>query len=480
MFALLRGQRLNADLARIPLPSPKRYIIPVALCHLAIFAIFVWMTGIVLAPAAQSRPFAGLAFVSWVSLALLVLASLIACLFPISSWLILARDSWLPAVGALSVGIIAVIAATLSSKLYAPLARATLYCCYALLSVFEPNLVFRPDKFVIGTGSFMVEVAEPCSGYEGVGLVLAFSGFYLFVFRRQFRFPRALLLPLVGAAVIWLVNLARIAALIEIGARISPAIAVGGFHSQAGWLGFITVSLGIVFLANRLPFFLKNPTSPTGALAHAGPSPELVYLGPLIAIVAASMLTGAFSAGGPDELYPFRLAAVAVPLWYFRRDYRAMRWSFSGYAVGIGLVVYAIWIARSLLAANPTSATSVPSLGALGPVSFSWVISRVIGSVITVPIAEELAFRGFLSRRLQSAEFENVPPTHSTWFALFVSSVAFGALHHHWIEGVAAGMLYAHAYHRRGSIGDAVLAHATTNAVLSVQAAMLGDWSIIS
>jgi membrane protease YdiL (CAAX protease family) len=39
----------------------------------------------------------------------------------------------------------------------------------------------------------------------------------------------------------------------------------------------------------------------------------------------------------------------------------------------------------------------------------TWITLRVLGAVVTVPLAEELAFRGFLMRRMVSRDFESVP-----------------------------------------------------------------------
>ena len=109
-----------------------------------------------------------------------------------------------------------------------------------------------------------------------------------------------------------------------------------------------------------------------------------------------------------------------------------------------------------------------------------WLLARVVGSVVTVPLAEEVAFRGFFTRRLISADFDTVPSGLYTWTYFAVSSVAFGVLHDRWLEGTMAGMLYAMAYCRRGSLCDAVAAHATTNALLSADALISGNWSLFS
>ena len=58
----------------------------------------------------------------------------------------------------------------------------------------------------------------------------------------------------------------------------------------------------------------------------------------------------------------------------------------------------------------------------------TWIIFRVLAAVVTAPLAEELAFRGYLMRRLLSRDFAQVSFERFPWFAFLVSSVAFGLL----------------------------------------------------
>ena len=96
-----------------------------------------------------------------------------------------------------------------------------------------------------------------------------------------------------------------------------------------------------------------------------------------------------------------------------------------------------------------------------------------------MPIAEELAFRGFLIRRVMSADFQTRGIREYTYVALLISSLAFGLMHgDRWIAGTAAGLLYAAAMLKRGRIGDAVVAHATTNALLAVWVLAGGRWDL--
>jgi len=270
----------------------------------------------------------------------------------------------------------------------------------------------------------------------------------------------------------------RIFALVMVGTWISADVAAGGFHSQAGWMAFIAVGLGLMLFAHRSPFFRRVDAS--RAERTAGPSREAVYLAPLLAIVGVAMISSAFSAGGPDRYYPVRLVAVAIPFWLCRREDAAMRWSCSWQALAIGVLVFGIWVARrpGVMSGSPTH--WAPAVNPMTAWTYIWLLARVIGSVVTVPLAEELAFRGFLTRRLISANFDTVPPGRFTWTSFAVSSLAFGVLHDRWVEGTMAGMLYALAYYRRGSLSDAVAAHTTTNALLSADALITGDWSLFS
>jgi CAAX prenyl protease-like protein len=110
----------------------------------------------------------------------------------------------------------------------------------------------------------------------------------------------------------------------------------------------------------------------------------------------------------------------------------------------------------------------------------AWLVFRIIGSVITVPLAEELAFRGYLTRRLLSREFTEIAPGRLNWWTLVISSLLFGALHGRWIAGTMAGMAYGLVYHRRGQLADAVLALGVTNGLIAMSVLVAGNWALWS
>lgn len=113
------------------------------------------------------------------------------------------------------------------------------------------------------------------------------------------------------------------------------------------------------------------------------------------------------------------------------------------------------------------------------PIRATWIVFRTLSAIVTVPIAEELAFRGFLLRRFISPDFEALPLRTFTWLGLGISSIAFGLLHGNlWTAGVLAGLLYAWALVRRGRIGEAVVAHATTNPLLAGYVLIFQRWHL--
>ena len=98
------------------------------------------------------------------------------------------------------------------------------------------------------------------------------------------------------------------------------------------------------------------------------------------------------------------------------------------------------------------------------------------GQILVVPLAEELAFRGYLLRRLIAAEFESVSPGQFSPWALLVSSLAFGAIHAGWLGSTIAGVMFGVAQVRGRSVGHAVLAHVVSNVAVAAYVLGFGQW----
>jgi CAAX prenyl protease-like protein len=198
---------------------------------------------------------------------------------------------------------------------------------------------------------------------------------------------------------------------------------------------------------------------------------------PLLVILAAGMIAHALSTGF-ELLYPLRFIGALAALWFYRRCYTGLdlRSSWRGPAVGVGMFI--VWAG---IAAFMTSPTAEPeALSSLStPLRTLWIGCRVLAAVLTVPMAEELAYRGYLLRRLVSPRFESVPFAHARWPALGVSAVAFGLSHGSlWLPGMLAGLAYGGLAIRTGKLGECIVAHGTTNALLAVYVLYFHQWQL--
>ena len=383
--------------------------------------------------------------------------------------------------------------------------RTTVDLVETLLAPFAGAPVIRPEPFVIGTDAFKVEIKKACGGFQGIGLILMLLGGYLWWFRQIHRFPQSFLLFPIGISIIWLANAVRITALILVGIWIDPDIAVDGFHSQAGWISFLVVGLGTIWVAQQMSFFsirapaddvglpMAEATSPAGAAIAApaaaavtdgepavthGPSAVACLL-PFLVLTAVTILTQAFTSG-VTYLYPLRVIAVAAVLWSLRRHYRPGPQPLSVVGIGIGVVTFLVWMALApadgLEDAEKVAAMDPAQLGQ--PWALLWLLFRLAGYTITVPIAEELAFRGFLPRRLIDDDIERVPVGTFTWLSFLASSLAFGVMHGaDWQRATLAGLAFALALYHRRRLSDAIVAHATTNAFLGGYVIATGAWT---
>jgi exosortase E/protease (VPEID-CTERM system) len=411
----------------------------------------------------------------------------------VSLWLVcgaLALGAWVVAIapraarvldahrGLMTAGLVLGIAAwfsgVLTEALWRPLAAYTFAVVGGMLRLLYADVVSDPSRLVLGTPGFKVAIAPTCSGYEGIGLILAFLGIYLWVFRRELRFPAAFLLLPIGAITIWLVNAVRIVVLIALGTAGWKEIALGGFHSQAGWIAFNVVGLAFVALLNHAGSFRRHSLGPSPARGDDGTA---AYLAPFLVVVATAMVTGIF-ASGLDWLYPVRVIAAMWVLWLFRNRYSHLGWSLSWRAVAIGCLTFLVWVSLVPPSAGPEA---WPSALRTLPAHWAaaWLAIRVIGYTVTVPLVEELAFRGYLTRRLIREDFERLPVGLFTWSSFLVSSLLFGLLHGgYWLAGTLAGMTFALALYQRRALGDAVVAHATTNGLIAMYVFATGRWSV--
>lgn len=178
--------------------------------------------------------------------------------------------------------------------------------------------------------------------------------------------------------------------------------------------------------------------------------------------------------------YVVQVLPVALLLFAFARHYEELRWQALParewlLALGAGLGVFLFWIQLDLpwLSLNAGAPAQSPLPGSsLDPL---WLVVRLAGSALMVPVMEELFWRSLVMRWLDGRDFRQVSPQQISLFAMLLSSLVFGLEHSLWFAGLLAGLVYAWLY-RRGSLWSAVIAHALTNLALGLWVIATASW----
>jgi exosortase E/protease (VPEID-CTERM system) len=424
---------------------------------------------------ARSAPWG--VFALWCSIAALLAPTLVIAFAPLRLWLSFAREYRVSVAAAAAAAALASLLMTMSESLWGGLSDATLSASVWVLQLYETDIFFDLTTDVIRVADFAVLIGAPCSGFQGMGLVTMFLSLFIWAFRREFRFPNVLLLIPLGIVAVWCLNVVRIVTLITIGAHVSPSIALTGFHDHAGWLAFLTVSITLMFVAYHTSYFRKVETGERRREHDAGIRLAWAYLLPFVAIITAGIVAQAFSEGG-RPLYALSIVAALAAIWPFRDVYLGLVARPQLVSVVAGLLVGAGWIATDPgRGGEQTLGSWFESLPAW--LAVLWIAARVVGSSIFVPIAEELAFRGYLHRALIGRRFEMVEPRQFTWLAFIVSTALFAAMHQRWLAAAIAGAVYALVMYRTNRVSDAVVAHMASNALIAAWAIAVGQWSLL-
>jgi len=184
--------------------------------------------------------------------------------------------------------------------------------------------------------------------------------------------------------------------------------------------------------------------------------------------------------------YPFRVLVVGAVLFFVSRKAISLRASQPVLSVLAGIAVFAIWIGPDLiwpgyrqhwLFENSLTGAARSSLPLDARTSPGFLIFRILGTAVLVPIVEELFWRGWLMRYLVSPQFEAVRLGTYSALSFWVTAVLFATEHGpYWEVGLLAGIAFNLWMIRTRSLGDCILAHAVTNACLAAYVLASGEW----
>ena len=293
-FLLALGPRLQTLYSNLLEEATAHAYVRMLLAQLIAYAAFFWFTHTIFANPSSSLSLPVWPVVMWLAALPLMTCLWLLAVAPAAYWLDLVRAERF-AIGVASlVAIAAWGIAQASQELWGPLSDMTFDVSASLLGLAYSDVILDTESHLLGTRQFAVNIAAACSGYEGIGLVVVFTSFYLSVFRRDFRFPHALLLFPLGIITIWTFNAVRIVLLIIIGHELSPEVALGGFHSQAGWISFVLVTVGLMVIAYKVNYFSASRNT---TVDRTGISAPVALLVPLVVLLSSTMLTSALFCG---------------------------------------------------------------------------------------------------------------------------------------------------------------------------------------
>jgi len=128
----------------------------------------------------------------------------------------------------------------------------------------------------------------------------------------------------------------------------------------------------------------------------------------------------------------------------------------------------------SLFPAVPEKASGL----AFSPSEAGWplAVARLCGSAFVISAAEELFFRGFLYRWLQSRDWRAVPLSSFDAQAFWTVAAVFAFEHDRWFMGAVAGAAYGMLAVRTGGLRAPTIAHAVTNLALGLYVLGTGQY----
>ncbi len=232
-------------------------------------------------------------------------------------------------------------------------------------------------------------------------------------------------------------------------------------------------------------------------------SATLVRVLPFAVFLALTFLQGAASEEGRYWIYFAKTITGAAMLALLFRHITEVKWIFSWQALVAGVGVFALWVGLDgkYPALNELYASHLCPLlqkaglvkscapGAASPawnpnatfgigstLAVFFIVVRIVGATLVVPILEEVFWRSFVYRYIANKDFDRLQLGRFYPLSFLITSVVFGLEHREWLAGILCGLVYQGLVVWKKRLGDAITAHAITNFLLGVWVVWKGAW----
>jgi uncharacterized protein len=215
--------------------------------------------------------------------------------------------------------------------------------------------------------------------------------------------------------------------------------------------------------------------------------PWIPYVVPFAVFMALLPIDSALSL--PPKLEALvRVAVPALALLVFSRHLVSFRMTRPVATIGVGVLVFVLWIAPDELVPGWRSSvlfengvvgrggSSVPPEARSDPVFLGL---RALRGILIVPVVEELFWRGWLPRWVDRMDDFTARPLGAFTALSFGATAVLFALEHgsFWDVGLVAGVIYNWWIAKTRHLGDLIACHAVTNGCLALWVLATGQWS---
>ncbi len=217
------------------------------------------------------------------------------------------------------------------------------------------------------------------------------------------------------------------------------------------------------------------------------------YIVPFVAYLVGASVVGSLPIEFYAVGYSLMVVAVAITTWFLVGGEKMIvpHWR-VGASIIVGLVGIAIWIVLSELQLETFVTKHLP--GWLRPASrvafnpfeklsanweiYTFIVFRLIGLSLLVPVVEEVFWRGFLSRWLIGDDWDEIPLGTFTWGAFGGVVGLFTLAHPEWLAAATYCVLMSGLFYWKKDIWSCIVAHGVSNFAMGVYVLATGTWSL--
>jgi len=180
--------------------------------------------------------------------------------------------------------------------------------------------------------------------------------------------------------------------------------------------------------------------------------------------------------GAPLLIYALKTILTGWLLWHFRKYYTELKFDAHWSAPLAGVAVIIVWVGLNPYYPHLGSGWTNPTVVDNDLLRSTAVFFRLLGSVLVVPVMEELFFRSWMARWIINPDFSRVKLGAFTWISVIVTTALFSISHFHWLPAIFAGLVFHGYVLWKKRLGDAIVAHGVANLALGVYVLAFRRW----